>query len=105
MLVAKEIPPEEVHSYPLATLPFALKDPSGKLQQSQKGPFRNCLISESKSTGKEVPTDADWINDGMAVVQAMPIKSSWKKLADTFLEVVNPQEHLQPAPIQLIMDT
>ena len=59
LLVAKEISPEEVYSYPLTTLPFALSDPSGKLQQSQKAPFRNYLISESKSTRKEVPTDAD----------------------------------------------
>ena len=36
LLLAKEISPEEVYSYPLTTLPFALSDPSGKLQQSQK---------------------------------------------------------------------
>ena len=59
LLVAKEISPEEVYSYPRTTLPFALSEPSGKLQQSQKSPFRNYLISESKSTRKEVPTDAD----------------------------------------------
>ena len=49
LLVAKEISPEEVYSYPLTTLPFVLSDLYGKLQQSQKAPF---LISESKSTRK-----------------------------------------------------
>ena len=37
---------------------------------------------------KEVPTDADWIYDGMAVVWAMPIKSAWKESADIFREAV-----------------
>ena len=105
LLVAKEISPEEVYSYPLPTLPFTLSDPSGKLQQSQKAPFRNYLVSESKSTRKEVPRDADWVYDGMAVVRAIPIKSTWKELADTFLEAVTPQENLHPAPIQIPMDT
>ena len=59
--VAKEISPEKVYSCPLTTLSLALSDPSGKLQQSQKGPFRNYLISESKSMRKEVPINADWI--------------------------------------------
>ena len=76
LLVAKEISPEEVYSYPLTTLLLALSDPCGKLQQSQKAPFRNYLISESKSTRKGVPTDAEWIYDGVAVVLAMPIKST-----------------------------
>ena len=76
LLVAKEILREEVYSYPLTTLPFVLSDPSGKLQQSQKVPFRNYLISESKSTIKEVPTYADWIYDGISVVRVMPIKST-----------------------------
>ena len=53
---------------------------------------------------KEVPTDADWIYDGMTVVRAMPIKSTWKELADAFLEAVTPQERLHPASIQIIMD-
>ena len=105
LLVAKEISPEEVYSYPLPTLPFALSDPSGKLQQSQKAPLRNYLVSESKSTRKEVPRDANWIYDGMAVVRAIPIKSTWKELADTFLEAVTPQENLHPASIQIPMDT
>ena len=85
LLVAKEISPEEVNSY----------------QQCQKAPFRNYLINESKSTRKEVPTDAD----GMVVVWAMPIKSTWKELADTFLEAVTPQEYLHSASTQIIMDT
>ena len=61
LLVAKEISTEEVYNYPLTTLSFALKDPSCKLEQNQKTTFRNYLISEYKSTRKEVPTDADWI--------------------------------------------
>ena len=85
LLVAKETSPEEVYSY----------------QQSQKTPFRNYLINESKSTRKEVPTDAD----GMAVVWAMSIKSTWKELADTFLEAVTSQEYLHPTSIQIITDT
>ena len=105
LLVAKEISPEEVYSYPLTTLPFALSDCSGKLQQSQKAPFRKYLISKSKSTRKEVPIDADWIYDGIAVVRAMPIKSTWKESADTFLEAVTPQEYLHPASMQIIKDT
>ena len=84
LLVAKKISSEEVYSYPLTTLPSALSDPSNKLQQCQKVPFRNYLISESKSTRKEVFTDADWICDGMAVNRAMPTKSTWNELADTF---------------------
>ena len=88
LLVAKDPSPEEVCSYPLATFPLALSDPSSKLQQLQKAQFRNYLISESKPMRKEVPTDADWIYDGMAVVWAMPIKSAWKESADTFREAV-----------------
>ena len=105
LLVAKEISSEEVYSYPLTTCPFALSDPSDKLQQSQQDLFKSYLISEFKSTRKEVPTDADWIYDGMAVVRAMPIKPTWKELADTFLEAVIPQEYLHPTSIQIIMDT
>ena len=63
------------------------------------------MVSESKSTRKEVPRDADWVYDGMAVVRAIPIKSTWKELADTFLEAVTPQENLHPASIQIPMDT
>ena len=85
LLVAKEISPEEVYSY----------------QQCQKAPFWNYLVNESTSTRKEVPTNAD----GMAVVWAMPIKSTWKESADIFLEAVTPQEYLHPASIQIIMDT
>ena len=66
---------------------------------------RNYVISKSKSTRKEVPTDADWIFDGMAVAWAMPIKSTWKELENTFLEVETLQGHLHPASIQIIMDT
>ena len=70
LLAAKEISSEEVYSYPLTTCPFALlSDPSDKLQQSQQAPFKSYLISEFISTRKEVPTDADWIYDGMAVVR------------------------------------
>ena len=83
----------------MTTLPLALSDPSGKLQQSQKSPFRNYLISKSKSTRKEVHIDADWIYDGMVVVRAMPIKSTWKELAGAFLEAVTPQEYFHPASI------
>ena len=86
-------------------LPLPLSDLSGKLQQRQKAPFRNYLISESRSKWKGVPTDTDWIYDEMAVVRAMPMKSTWKELADTFLEAVIPQEYLQPASAQIIMDT
>ena len=35
----------------------------------------------------------------------MPIKSTWKELADTFLVAVTSQEYLHPASIQIIMDT
>ena len=41
----------------------------------------------------------------MAVARAMPIKSTWKELVDTFLEAVTSQEYLHPALIQIIMDT
>ena len=54
---------------------------------------------------KEVPTDADCIYDDMTVVRVMPIKSAWKELADTFLQTVTPQEYLNPASIQIVMDT
>ena len=54
---------------------------------------------------KEVPTDADWIYDGMAVAWVMPVKSTWKELVDTFLEAVTPQEYLYPVSIEIIMDT
>ena len=98
-------PEEEVYSYPLITLSLAFNDPSGKLHQSQKALFRNYLISESKSTRKEVSIDADWIYDAMAVVRATPIKSIWKELANTFLDGVTPQEYLHPASIQIITFT
>ena len=41
----------------------------------------------------------------MAVARAMPIKSTWIELAETFLETATPQEHLHPASIQIIMNT
>ena len=63
------------------------------------------MISESKSTRKEVSIDADWIYDAMAVVRATPIKSIWKELANTFLDGVTPQEYLHPASIQIITFT
>ena len=68
------------------------------------------MITKSKSTRKEVHTDADWIYDGMAVVRAIPIKSTWKELADiflaaVFLEAVTSQEYLHPASIQIITVT
>ena len=37
-LVRKEILLEETLSYPMTSFSFALNDPSGKLQQSQKAP-------------------------------------------------------------------
>ena len=46
--------------------------------------------------------DSDWIFDGMNVVQVKPISFPWKELADTFLEAVTNQGHLQPASIQII---
>ena len=63
------------------------------------------MISESKSTRKEVFTDADWICDGIAVNRVMLIKSTWNELTDTFLEAAILQEYLHPAAIQIIMDT
>ena len=36
LLIVKEISPEKVYSCPMTILPFALSDPSGKLQQSIK---------------------------------------------------------------------
>ena len=41
----------------------------------------------------------------MAVNRVMPIKSTWKELADTFLEAAILQEYLHPASIQIIYDT
>lgn len=38
LLVRKEISLEETLSYPMTSFSFALNDPSGKLQQSQKAP-------------------------------------------------------------------
>lgn len=32
---------------------------------------------------EQAPTGAAWIYDGMALVQALPIKLTWKELADT----------------------
>ena len=32
---------EEMHSYPLASIPLTLSDPSDELQQSQKASFRD----------------------------------------------------------------
>ena len=43
LLVAKEISPEDVHGYPLTTHPFALSDPSGKLQQKSESPVQKLL--------------------------------------------------------------
>ena len=63
------------------------------------------MISESKSTRKEVFTDAVWVCDGMAVNRAMLIRSTWNELADMFLEAAILQEYLHPAAIQIIMDT
>ena len=105
LLVAKEMSPEEVYSYPLTILPLALSDPSGNLQRSQKAPFRNYLISEFKSTRKVVLTATDWVYNGMAVVRVMSVKSTWKELSDTFLEVAILQKYLYPASMQTIMDT
>ena len=105
LLVVKVISPEETYSYLLTAFPIALSDSSGELQQSQKVPFKNYLISESRSTRKEIPTDSDWINNGMAVVQSLSVKFTCKKLTDTFLQVVTPQKCLHQASIQIIMDT
>ena len=41
----------------------------------------------------------------MVVNRVMPIKSTWKELADTFLEAAILQEYLHPASIQIIYDT
>ena len=41
----------------------------------------------------------------MAVNRAMPTKSTWNGLADTFLEAAVLQEFLHPAAIQIVMDT
>ena len=51
--------PEEIitHSYSLTSLPLALSDPSVKLQQSQKSPFRIYLMSEYKAMTGEPPTE------------------------------------------------
>ena len=105
LLVVKVISPEETYSYLLTTFPIALSGSSGELQQSQKVPFKNDLISESRSTRKEIPTDADWINDGMTVVQSLPVQFTCKKLTDTFLQAVTPQKCLHQASIQINMDT
>lgn len=105
LLVGKETSPAEIQRYPLTSLPFTLSDPSGKFQQKQKAPFINYSISKFKAMVGEAPTNIHKVCDGVALARALPIKPTWKELADTFLEILTPQEHLNPASVQTNMGT
>ena len=67
--------PEDVHSYPLKSLPLASRDLSGELPQSQKAPYRNYLISKSKYMRYEALTKANLIYDGMTLVWTLSLKT------------------------------
>ena len=63
--------PEKMHSNPPTSIPLTLINPSEKLQQSQKAPFRNYLINESKTMRDRAPTEADQIFVGMSIARVI----------------------------------
>jgi len=63
------------------------------------------MIDETKSGEDEPPTRAEWLIDGMAAVQAVPQKSTWKEYAESLLQFCTLPLTYNPVRVAIIMDT
>jgi len=104
-LVGKATTAREAHSYPLTSVPLALSTEESGLRQGAKAMLRNHMIDETKAGEDEPPARAEWLIDGMAAVQAVPPKSTWKEYAESLLQFCTPPATYNPVRVAVIMDT
>lgn len=105
VLVGKATTAREAHSHPLTSVPLALSTEESCLRQGAKSVLRNHIIEETKAEQDEPPTRAEWLIDGMAAVQAVPPKSTWKEYAESLLKFCMPPAEYNPVRVAIIMDT
>ena len=104
-LVGKATTAREAHSYPLTSVPLALATEESGLRQGAKALLHNYLIEETKAEESEPPIRADWLIDGMAAVQAVPLKSTWLEYAESLLQFCMPPATYSPVRVAIVMDT
>jgi len=56
------------------------------LRQGTKTMLWNHMIDETKAGADKPPTRAEWLIDGMAAVEAVPPKNTWKEYAESLLQ-------------------
>ena len=98
-------PPEEAHSYPLTSVPLSLATPERDLRQGPKSTFRNYLMEESASVGYEPMDNSTWLIDGMAAVNSIPPKPTWREYADALLKFCLPPSKSKPVQLGIIFDS
>ena len=79
-------------SYPLTSIPLALAFPDNILRRSQKAPIRNFLIEDARALCKQPNEVSDWFTDGMAAVNSIGSKDTWKEHADKFFKYCVPKD-------------
>ena len=104
-LVGKATTAKEAHSYPLTSVPLALSTEESGLRQGAKSSLRNHIIEEAKAEEDKPPARAEWLVDGMAAVQAVPPRKTWKEYAESLLNFCMPPATHNPVSVAIIMDT
>ena len=98
LLVGKVRTQVEALPYPLTSIPLALAFPDNTLRQSQKAPLRNFLIEDAKALCKQP-------NEGMAAVNSIVSKDTWKEYADEFLKYCMPKDSSRVNSLSIIFDS
>jgi len=104
-VVGKSTTAREDHSYPLTSVPLALSTEESGLRQGAKAMLRNYMIDETKVGEDEPPSRAEWLIDGMAAVQAVPPKHTWKEYAESQLQFCTQPATYNPVRVAVIMNT
>ena len=63
------------------------------------------MIEGTNAEESEPPIRAEWLIDGMAAVQAVPPKSTWKEYAESLLQFCMPPATYSPVRVAIVMDT
>ena len=106
LLVGKVQTPSEVEKYPLTTVPLAMTEPNQTLrQQSTKATLRRYFYEKSDSVVKEIPGEANWLEDGMAAVAVVPPKEPYKDFAYAILSYCKQKDVTFPKSLTIKFDS
>ena len=105
LIVDKAVSLKDPFRFPITLVPLPIASPDSKLRQSEKASFRNYLIKEADAKQNEIPVNASWFIDGLAVIRSLKPKKTYKEWITSLIKYITTERHVFPQIIAMVNDT